>query len=159
MYKKKPIAAVFIIVILTATLFISSQNRNIGAQQDNSYQKFQVLFDIVQKIRDSYVEEVNTNELIDKAIRDILEELDPHSVYVPPERFTRMTDNFAGYGGIGISFSVVREKITVVTVMEGGPSNDVGIEPGDRIIGINGESAIGITADDVPKLLKGHPLW
>jgi len=157
MYKKKHVAIVLIIITLAVTLFISSQNRIIDAQTDNTYQKFQVLFDIVQKIRDSYVEEVNTNKLIDKAINEILEELDPHSVYVPPERFTRMTDNFAGYGGIGISFVVVRDKITVMSVMEGGPSDKVGIEPGDKIVGISGESAVGIKQDDVPKLLKGPP--
>jgi len=119
--------------------------------------KIKVLTQIIEYIRSSYVEQVNVNELLDKAINNTLEELDPHTVYVPPERFTRMSDNFAGYGGIGISFVVVRDKITVMSVMEGGPSKKVGLEPGDKIIAINGEPAIGIDTNDVPRKLKGMP--
>ncbi|RKY89631.1 S41 family peptidase [candidate division KSB1 bacterium] len=157
MLKRKCSYLLVLAFVLVIIAFIGLENGYIKAQTDNIYMKIKVIGEILNAVRNNYVEKVDSNKLLEKAINGMLEGLDPHTVYVPPERFTRMRDNFAGYGGIGISFLIVRNKITVMSVMEHGPSKKVGIEPGDRIIKINGESAIGIKIEDVPKKLKGIP--
>ncbi len=102
------------------------------------------------------MEEVDSTELVRSGIRGVLEDLDPHSTYVDPESFERMNERNTGeYEGIGVSFEVRDGWITVISAMEGGPSANLGIRPGDRIVKIAGESARGLNNEDVVGKLKG----
>jgi len=103
-----------------------------------------------------YVEEVDPQELVDGAIHGLLEELDPHSTYVDPKAYARMSERNSGeYEGIGISFEIRDGWITVLSAIEGGPSANLGIHPGDRIVEIEGESAKDLASDQVVTKLKG----
>ncbi|MEX1010556.1 MAG: S41 family peptidase [Balneolaceae bacterium] len=94
--------------------------------------------------------------LTESALRGMFTGLDPHSVYIEPEDSERMQEDFEGrFQGIGIQFSIMQDTITVVTPISGGPSDQLGIISGDRIIEINDSSAIGLTNDDVVHLLRG----
>jgi carboxyl-terminal processing protease len=84
------------------------------------------------------------------------EDLDPHSTYVEPEEFSRMNERNTGeYEGIGISFEIREGWITVISAIEGGPSDHLGIRPGDRIVEIEGESTKDMANQDVVSRLKG----
>ena len=150
MKKKSIITLSVIFVIVTVTSFTNP----FSALKDYAL-KMKVAFDLYNIINENYVNKIDSDELAQKAIDGMLEMLDPHSVYMPPKNNERFRDNMAGYAGIGVSFRVINDKITIFEVFKEGPSGEAGLKPGDRIIGINGESAIGILQDDVPKKLKG----
>ena len=121
------------------------------------YGQLHVFTEILTSIQKYYVEEVDSEELVRSAIHGMLEELDPHSTYVEPEAFERMSERNSGeYEGIGISFEIRDGWITVITAIEGGPSAHLGIRPGDRIVEIEGETAYEMKSDDVVAKLKGR---
>ncbi len=117
--------------------------------------KLNALLDI---IIDDYVDSVNKEQLIEKAIPRVLESLDPHSVYIPAEELKKHSEPLQGnFEGIGVQFNMQRDTILIVNTISGGPSEKVGILPGDRIITINDSVFAGVnrSSDDVIKSLKG----
>lgn len=103
-----------------------------------------------------YHEEVNVNKMVEKAITGMLEELDPFSTYIPPKRMETIEEQFRGeFVGIGVEFQIIRDTIFVVSPIVGGPSERLGIIAGDRIIKIEGESAIGLKSEEVRSKLRG----
>ncbi len=141
-------AAVFGIVIgISLDKLFSADNLR------ESIRKFNDVLTLTEKY---YVEEVDTQRLVEKAINGMLNDLDPHSVYIPKEQFTQVEESFRGdFEGIGIEFQVVNDTLTVVSAISGGPSEALGILPGDRIVKIDGKDVIGITNDEVRKKLRG----
>lgn len=105
-----------------------------------------------------YVDSIDENGVVEKAIRSILEELDPHSIYIPKEEVQRVNEPLKGnFDGVGIQFNILRDSIFVVFAIPGGPSEKLGIRAGDRIVRIEGESVanIGINNREVMDLLRG----
>lgn len=106
-----------------------------------------------------YVDSVRTHELVDAAIVRILEELDPHSIYIPKEELEEVNEPLKGnFEGVGIQFNLIRDTIYVVDAIAGGPSERLGIRAGDRVIRIDGENAagVGFKNNDVMKRLRGR---
>ncbi len=96
-------------------------------------------------------------KLTEYAIRGLFSTLDPHSVYIEPEDSERVQEEFAGkFQGIGVQFNIIQDTITVVTAISGGPSDQLGIRTGDRIVAIEDSSAVGFTNDQVLKRLRGE---
>lgn len=96
-------------------------------------------------------------KLTEYAIRGLFSTLDPHSVYIEPEDSERVQEEFAGkFQGIGVQFNIIQDSITVVTAISGGPSDQLGIRSGDRIVAIDDSSAIGFTNEDVVARLRGE---
>jgi carboxyl-terminal processing protease len=111
---------------------------------------------IVQYINAYYVDQVDWDKAFDASIRGILSELDPHSVYIPPDEVKLNEENFQGhYEGIGIQFDIIDDSLTVISSIAGSPADRVGMIPGDKIVAIDTMSAIGISRDEVMRLLKG----
>ena len=112
-------------------------------------------------INERYVEEVDSAELAEHALEGMLEELDPHSIYIDAESMRRVEEDFSGsFEGIGISYEFVEgvegeDTLTVLSVIPGGPSESVGLMPADRIVEVDGQSAIGFESLDVQRTLKG----
>ncbi|PID93796.1 MAG: peptidase S41 [Bacteroidetes bacterium] len=105
-----------------------------------------------------YVDDVDANELVEKAFREMLEELDPHSVYMDAEETKEANEPLQGkFEGIGIQFQLFKDTILVVSPITGGPSEKLGILAGDKIITIDGEEAYGehINNEWVRKHLRG----
>ena len=120
---------------------------------DNQLRKFNYL---LLKVRDSYVEQPDMIELLDGAIIGMLEALDPHSIYIPAEEQSRLSERFAGeFEGIGISFVIQNKILTVISPIPGTPADQLGIRAGDRIVKIDGESAYDITNEEVFLKLRG----
>lgn len=105
-----------------------------------------------------YVDSVDQNALVEKAIVSMLEDLDPHSIYIPKEELEQTNEPLKGnFEGVGIQFNIVRDTIYVVDAIAGGPSERLGIRAGDRILSIDGDNVagIGIKNNDVMEHLRG----
>ncbi len=117
--------------------------------------KLSIITKIIEK---DYVDTINRNELIEKAIPVILNELDPHSTYIKAEEMKDVSEDMRGnFSGIGVQFIMQNDTVTVVDVVSGGPSQKLGILAGDRIVKVNGSSVsgMGIKSDSIVSLLKG----
>ncbi len=112
-------------------------------------------------IQDHYVETVPPDSLVHDGIQSMVSHLDPHSVYIPPTRMEAIQESFrASFEGIGISYEKIegpdgQDTIAVVTVQPDGPSAKAGLKPGDRIVAVNGTTAVGWTHDTIRSRLKG----
>jgi len=118
-------------------------------------QKFGTLMRYIGQL---YVDSVNVEELTERAMVKMLEDLDPHSVYFSAEELKEADEPLNGnFDGIGVQFNIFKDTIMVVSPISGGPSERLGIRAGDRIVEVDGENTagIGITNRDVMKLLKG----
>lgn len=114
--------------------------------------------DVLGLVQDKYVETADFEKLIDKAIVGLVAELDPHSEYMTAEEYKRMNEPLQGnFEGIGVQFNILKDTITVVSPISGGPSEKLGIRSGDRIVEIEDTvvAGIGIKNEDVIKKLRG----
>ena len=112
--------------------------------------------DVLSMAVKNYVEDVDTQKLTEAAIRGMLKELDPHSVYITAKEMVKVEEDFRGsFEGIGVEFDVISDTITVVTPIIGGPSEALGIMAGDKIVKINDTSSVKVTREQVPKKLRG----
>lgn len=130
--------------------------KDVLAADKNIYSELTLFNRVLNLITTYYVEDMEADSLIQGAINGMLDELDPHSNYIEPERFERMEErNRGSYSGIGISFAIIDDWLTVISAMEGGPSIKLGIRAGDVITHIEGESAFGIKEQEVFDQLRG----
>lgn len=116
------------------------------------------LNEILRYIEARYVDTVNAGHLKNGAIQHLLEQLDPHSVYITPEELEAVEDDMSGgFEGVGIEFLMVDDTIQVVTPISGGPSEAAGIQPGDKIVTINDTVVAGVKIDNgkIYKKLRG----
>lgn len=128
---------------------------NAQSVQENS-QKFGRLLRLVESY---YVDSTNISDLTEKAIISMLQELDPHSVYISKDEVERMNEPLqANFEGIGITFNILKDTLLVLSTVPGGPSEKVGLIAGDRILTIDGKNVAGtgLKNDDVMKMLRGE---
>jgi carboxyl-terminal processing protease len=137
---------------LTFTLLFAGITR---AQTVTTAQKLDAL---ISMINYAYVDSINEKKITEDAIRNLLKELDPHSVYIPAEELKEVNEPLVGkFEGVGIQFNILDDTIMVTQTISGGPSEKLGIRAGDRIVKIDGElvANIGIKNNDVLKKLRG----
>jgi carboxyl-terminal processing protease len=145
----------YLVIILTLGIVLGTQIEKIFSD-DNRRDSIIKFNDVLTYTEKYYVEQVDTPKLVEAAINGMLDKLDPHSVYIPADQVKGIEESFRGdFEGIGIEFQVVNDTITVVSPITGGPSEALGILPGDRIIKISGNDAIGLSNDEVMKKLRG----
>ncbi len=114
---------------------------------------------ILSYIESSYVDSVDKDRLKESAIQGVLDKLDPHSNYIPAKRLEQMNSELEGnFEGIGIEFNILKDTITVVSPIEGGPSEKLGIQSGDKIIKVEDDNVagVGINNQDVVDMLRGQ---
>jgi carboxyl-terminal processing protease len=114
--------------------------------------------EILSYINQGYVDSVNTSEIIEKTIPEILKNLDPHTTYIPPTDMKEVQEEMTGkFSGIGVQFSIMEDTVRVIEVISGGPSSKVGIMPGDRIVKVNDSIIAGVNVvnNTVLNLLRG----
>lgn len=114
---------------------------------------------VLTYIENDYVDEVNTEKLVEGAIENMLHDLDPHTSYIPAEDLEIIQSRLQGnYEGIGIEFNIFKDTIHVVTPISGGPSEKLGILPGDKIIKVDGKNVtnIALTNEKVVRMLRGE---
>jgi len=150
---------VFGVLILAAGVLLGMQLES--ALSDDTRAALKKLENAFLVINERYVEEVDSGVLAENALEGMLEELDPHSVYIDAETMRRVEEDFSGgFEGIGISFEFVegideQDTLAVLSVIPGGPSEKVGLHAGDRIVEVDLQSTIGFKTQDVQRTLKG----
>ena len=115
--------------------------------------------EILTYLEQAYVDEIDAEELVDEAIVGMLDKLDPHTIYIPEEDVELTSGDLKGtFEGIGIEFNIIKDTIIVIAPIIGGPSEEVGLRPGDRIIKVDDEivAGIDITIKDVVNRLRGE---
>lgn len=143
--------AAVVVVSLIAGMQINSL-----ISADNVYMQLGKIQNVLSAADKFYVDDVDTGKLTEAAITGMLNTLDPHSVYIPPKQFERVDEEFKGrFEGVGVSFRVLNDTITVIEPIAGGPSARLGILSNDRIVRIGDSSAIKFTDTQVMKHLRG----
>lgn len=140
-------------------IFIGANMAEGNGPSDSLYESIYKFRQVITHIQNDYVDEVNTEELAETAITEMLEKLDPHSVYIPAKELEISQSQLEGnFEGIGIEFNIFKDTIHVVSPLSGGPSERLGIMPGDKIIKVDDKTVAGtgINNRGVIDLLRGE---
>ncbi|MBN2070425.1 MAG: S41 family peptidase [Candidatus Krumholzibacteriota bacterium] len=155
--KKVIITLVFLIVIAAGSFFVWASDQR-EKNEELEYEHLNRFRDVMVRILDYYVEEKEFKELIDAAIAGMLEELDVHSVYLDQQEYENlMIDTEGEFGGLGIQIVVREDYPTVISPIDDTPASRLGIQGGDKIVDIEGESTKGWSSEDAVKKLRGRP--
>ena len=120
------------------------------------YEQLDLFGDIFERIRSQYVEEVDEKDLIEAAINGMLTSLDPHSSYLSPDDAAQMRVQTRGeFGGLGIEVTQEEGFVKVVSPIDGTPADDAGMQAGDFITHVDGESVLGLTLDQAVDMMRG----
>lgn len=155
-FLKPIIYAAVLIVGIYLGIFIAKSN-GIGSNTKSS-ENTSLVNDIFSLIDKQYVDTVNLNALQTKAVTHVLESMDPHSEYIEPSILNEVNENLYGsFDGIGVSFRIEKDTITIIETIKGGPSEKAGILAGDRIVYVGDTLVAGtkVTNKDAMRLLKG----
>ncbi|MDG2405641.1 MAG: S41 family peptidase, partial [Paracoccaceae bacterium] len=126
------------------------------SQKANIYEQLDLFGDIFERIRGQYVEEVEAADLIEAAIDGMLTSLDPHSSYLSPDDAADMRVQTRGeFGGLGIEVTQEEGFVKVVSPIDGTPADEAGIEAGDFITHVDGDSVLGLTLDEAVGMMRG----
>ena len=151
------IPLIFVIVIATGSYFLwaGDEKQETGVEQYEDLDRFR---EVMVKILDYYVEEKDFSELIDAAIDGMVRDLDMHSLYMDKKQYENlMIDTEGEFGGLGIQLSVRDDFPTVLAPIDDTPASRLGIQSGDMIIEIEGESTKGWNSDQAVEKLRGKP--
>ena len=157
MKKILTVAAAGIISGAVATTQVAGPLLAQEAERNTSvYEQLDLFGDIFERIRAQYVEEVDEADLIEAAIDGMLTSLDPHSSYLSPDDAAQMRVQTRGeFGGLGIEVTQEEGFVKVVSPIDGTPADEAGMEAGDFITHVDGESVLGLTLDEAVEMMRG----
>ncbi len=140
--------------VLTASFAFAGDDP--ATRRREFYDNLKIMGDVYDKIINNYVDEMDPKEVMEAAIQGMLDELDEHSNYLPPMNYEDLVMSTEGeFGGLGITINIRDHYPTVVSPIEGTPAYYMGIQGGDQIIEIEGESSRDFTSREAVKLLRG----
>ena len=143
-----------LITILIITFFVSRMS--FATNDQSIYDKIDLFGEVLDKINNEYVDEVNQNDAMDAAINGVLQSLDPYSAYMSPESFIEMETETSGkFGGLGIEVGMEFGVVKVITPMDGSPAEREGVKAGDYIVKINETQVQGKTLLEAVELMRG----
>lgn len=145
---------ILISIALFSLVFSAFAGKKVKADASD----FSKLIEASAKIKSLYVDTINNQKMVEDAIVGMLEKLDPHSVYIPKDEVKKMNEPLIGnFDGIGVQFQMIDDTLFVEQTISGGPSEKVGIVPGDRIVLVNDSSIAGVkmTNTAIMKRLRG----
>ena len=146
----KYIFAIIVIILLGISDKVYSQNI------DKLYEKIDLFSEVLEKIQNEYVDEINQADVMDSAINGVLQSLDPYSAYMNPKIFKESQIETSGeFGGLGIEVSMEAGVVKVIAPIDGTPAAKAGIKAGDYIVRINGEQVRGKTLMEAVNLMRG----
>ena len=142
-----------IIIFLFSFFFINK----VSAESNTSiYEKIDLFSEVLNKINNEYVEEVNQSDTMDAAINGVLQSLDPYSTYMSPEMFRDMQTETSGkFGGLGIEVGMEHGVVKVISPIDNSPASRVGIKAGDYIVKINDNQVQGKSLTEAVELMRG----
>ncbi|MBR5333422.1 MAG: S41 family peptidase [Alistipes sp.] len=147
-----------IIITLILNVMLSLLPFAVQAQRtDAAVVQLQKLNRVYRYLYNSYVDSVDMESMVESGIKAMLEELDPHSVYLDKKEMKAAQETMEGeFSGIGVEYNVLNDTIVVVNTVQHGPAERVGVMPSDRIVEIDGKGVVGIERSDVSPLLRGE---
>ena len=142
--------------VMTALQFAAPVLAQSSSERSSVYEQLDLFGDIFERIRSQYVEEVDEAELIEAAINGMLTSLDPHSSYMSPKAAADMRVQTRGeFGGLGIEVTQQDGFVKVVSPIDGTPADAAGIEAGDFITHVDGETVLGLTLNQAVEMMRG----
>ena len=142
-----------IIIFLFSIFFI---NKVFAESNTSIYEKIDLFSEVLNKINNEYVEEVNQSDTIDAAINGVLQSLDPYSGYMSPEMFRDMQTETSGkFGGLGIEVGMEHGVVKVISPIDNSPASRVGVKAGDYIVKINDNQVQGKSLTEAVELMRG----
>ena len=143
-----------LITILIITFFVSRMS--FATNDQSIYDKIDLFGEVLDKINNEYVDEVNQSDAMDAAINGVLQSLDPYSAYMSPQSFIEMETETSGkFGGLGIEVGMEFGVVKVITPMDGSPAEREGVKAGDYIVKINETQVQGKTLLEAVELMRG----
>ncbi|PTQ99583.1 carboxyl-terminal processing protease [Mucilaginibacter yixingensis] len=159
---KKTAAIIFrslILILCGIAIGIMITDSNLTGRSFGSMNEEDKVSRIMQLIREKYVDTVNLNRIQGEAINNVLQNLDPHSVYLPPQQAQSINERLdGGFDGIGIEYQLLRDTVFVTQVYPGGPAAKAGILAGDRVLTVEGKPLSGskLSANKIDRLFRGE---
>ena len=142
-----------IIIFFLNSLFFTNQS---FSNENDIYKKIDLFGEVLEKINEEYVDEINQSESMDSAINGLLQSLDPYSAYMSPEIFNEMQTETSGeFGGLGIEVSMESGVVKVISPIDDTPASRAGIKAGDYIVKIEGVQVQGKTLSEAVDLMRG----
>jgi len=144
------------ILTITIIILLNISNKVYSQNIDELYEKIDLFSEVLEKVRNEYVEEVNPAEVMDSAINGVLQSLDPYSAYMNPEVFEEsQTETSGEFGGLGIEITMESGVVKVIAPIDNTPASKAGIKAGDYIVRINGKQVQGQTLMEAVNLMRG----
>ena len=141
---------------LFIVFFWNALTQNIHSSEVNIYQKIDLFGEVLEKINEEYVDEINQSESMDSAINGLLQSLDPYSAYMSPEIFEEMQTETSGkFGGLGIEVTMESGVVKVITPIDDTPASRAGVKAGDYIVKINNIQVQGKSLSEAVELMRG----
>lgn len=136
---------VLLTIAIAAGILIGANIKGDSSNENDIFKSLYKFRQVLTYINNDYVDNVNTDKIVEKAIDNMLEDLDPHTVYISGEELKLTKPQLQGnYSGIGIEFNIFKDTIYVVAPLSGGPSEAVGLQAGDKIVEVDAETVAGI---------------
>ncbi len=143
---------IIIFFFLNSLLF----TKYLNSAENDIYKKIDLFGEVLEKINEEYVDEINQSESMDSAINGLLQSLDPYSAYMSPEIFNEMQTETSGeFGGLGIEVSMESGVVKVISPIDDTPASRAGIKAGDYIVKIEGTQVQGKTLNEAVDLMRG----
>ncbi len=159
MFRRKSTYIWVLLIIAAFTMALSdnwSMLESVGAQESSHYKRMKTFTESLALVKKSYVEEVDEKDLVYGAIKGMLNSLDPHSSFMPPELFKEMKIDTKGeFGGLGIQIGIKDRMLTIISPIDDTPAFKAGVKAGDKIIKIEGVSTKDISLHDAVSKLRG----
>jgi len=144
------------LILFTLIIFFTNFSLGYANSSDELYKKIDLFSEVLEKIKEEYVDEVDQSETMDAAINGVLQSLDPYSAYMTPTTFKNMqTETRGEFGGLGIEVSMESGVVKVISPMADTPAERAGIKSGDYIVKINETQVQGKSLMDAVKLMRG----
>ncbi len=157
MMKKNLLIGACAFVLGAGTMaYIGQKAEAVPQPRAQTYRMLELFGDVLEIVQRQYVVPVDDKKLIEAALDGMVTSLDPHSGYLAPDSFEDMQDTTRGeYGGLGIEITSEDGVVKIIAPMDGTPADKAGLQSGDFITGVNGESIIGLPSNDAVKLMRG----
>ena len=144
------------IIIIASIFFLNNSSVSFSEGQDKLYEKIDLFSEVLEKIQNEYVDEVDQADVMDAAINGVLQSLDPYSGYMNPEILKEMDTETSGeFGGLGIEVSMEAGVVKVISPIDDTPAAKAGVKAGDYIVRINGEQVQGKSLMEAVNLMRG----